>query len=256
VTPETKHTETHTCLVKGVTLKQKSDGSNYYDVQLQFDHDKYPRTIKCWDWKQLESLVSQPNTRHALIFQRDKLKDGKDDDGKWESYWWQVLGLAETVTQEIPRATPTAPATPVPDHRRATATVPQQHIPGADPRQRSIERQVAFKAAVDLALHTLHPGENHDWPDDETLFDWIQMATDRLHSILDREARGPAVQPATHQSTHLPEFCQVHNRPFNFYYDERTMAGQWAHKDQAGQWCRFAQTQAESRAEDTLTLPF
>ena len=156
---------TVTALVKGATLKMGAKGE-YLDIQVLRDGMKYPEIFKCWDSKQLEGLISQPNTRHSLILERGKVKPDKDDDGKWASYWWDCVGEAGIDEEDSNiLAINKAPAS----NLRATTDVPPWSDDPAlhhrnddhhDPCQASIERQCAFQQAVNFVMAS--DPENHN----------------------------------------------------------------------------------------------
>ena len=114
----------------------------------------------------------------------------------------------------------------------ANATAATTARPGAnysDPRQASIERQVAFKAAVDLLIANviqLSPDQHVD----DALYWW----TDRFVGILanrpelDTPFGGPVGDEAP--------YCARHRVSYAWVVNERTGQAAWAHLD-GTHWC-------------------
>ncbi len=88
--------------------------------------------------------------RVTVELKKGKLKDGGDPNDDQKGYWWDFVSIAKGDVQ----ANGHGPG-PSPAHRPQGA--------GGEPRERSIERQVALKAAVEWGIHegasTYHVGQ-------------------------------------------------------------------------------------------------
>ena len=146
----TEHvTRTIQAAIKGKMEKTSNRGA-YLAVQVLRSGMQYPETYNCWDPKQLEHV--QINATATLILHRDNLKTDRQDDGQIGSYWWSIAGVAATAPPEEPIHAPSLREEPQP--------VPQALGAWRDPKSASIERQVALKAAVDLAGFKIAAGKD------------------------------------------------------------------------------------------------
>lgn len=196
---------TITCTVKGVTEKEASNGSPYRDIQVQVDGRQYPEVFKCWDQGQLLNL--KPGSRHAIILERSGTKPGKTDDGQAGSYWWNAVGETELLKQE-PQSAPTPNRGPAPVAGAGNGIA-------TDPRQASIERQVAFKAVIDLLI----AGQvGNDIGEDTRLDEYILHWTNKLQAVIQGTLRLESD----------PLVCEEHTMPCRLVWDK---AGNdvWAH---------------------------
>ena len=133
--------EVISCMILGVMPKINSKGEPYLQFELARDDDQYPKKYSSWNiTPELQAIAKQPNTRQNLLIQRSQLKRDKPDNGKHFNYFWEVLGVGGEV----------AAAPPPP--RTVTSAAAPSLPPGNDPRQESIERQVALKEAVHAAV--------------------------------------------------------------------------------------------------------
>jgi len=130
--------EVISCMILGVMPKINSKGEPYLQFELARDDDQYPKKYSAWNiTPELQAIA--PNTRHNLLIQRSQLKRDKPDNGKHFNYFWEVLGVGGAVV-----AAPPPPQT----ETSAAPSLP----PYDDPKQESIERQVALKEAVHAAV--------------------------------------------------------------------------------------------------------
>ena len=127
-------------MILGVMPKINSKGEDYLQFEVKRDDDDFPKKYAAWTiTPELQAIAKQPNTRQNLLIQRSQLKRDKPDNGKHFNYFWEVLGVGGEV----------AAAPPPP--RTETSAAPSLP-PGNDPKQESIERQVALKEAVHAAV--------------------------------------------------------------------------------------------------------
>lgn len=92
-----------------------------------------------------------PGQEITLSVYPAKKKAEKPDDGAFGSYFWNIDGIVEQGEQSPKPKKPTeTPGKPVPDKK-------WQHSSYPDPTRHSIERQVALKAAVELAHSSSQP---------------------------------------------------------------------------------------------------
>ena len=137
-TPTAPIQEVISCMILGVMPKINSKGEPYLQFELARDDDQYPKKYSAWNiTPELQAIA--PNTRHNLLIQRSQLKRDKPDNGKHFNYFWEVLGVGGAVA-----------AAPPPPRTVTSAAAPS--LPPGDPRQESIERQVALKEAVHAAV--------------------------------------------------------------------------------------------------------
>jgi hypothetical protein len=73
-----------------------------------------------------------------LAIERGRARNGKPDDGEVENYYWNIAGIEENEEFAPRRVAP-------------PATTPAQAV-SVDPTRRSIERQTALKAAVEITV--------------------------------------------------------------------------------------------------------
>jgi hypothetical protein len=132
--------EVMSCMILGVMPKINSKGEDYLQFEVKRDDDDFPKKYAAWTiTPELQAIAKQPNTRQNLLIQRSQLKRDKPDNGKHFNYFWEVLGVGGAV----------APPPPPPRTGTSAAT---PSLPPGDPRQESIERQVALKEAVHAAV--------------------------------------------------------------------------------------------------------
>ena len=127
------------CIIKGVTVKMSTNGNEYLDIEVLHNGLKYPNIYKCWEPEELEHLAHHVNEEWAIILERGRLKDGKENNNDPKNYWWDAVGEDDT----------SAPEAPPPDHSEPVTEV-QRPVPTpsrSDPTRDSIERQVALKEA-------------------------------------------------------------------------------------------------------------
>ena len=148
----TEHvTRTIQAAIKG-KMEKTSPRGLYLAIQVLRTGMQFPETYNCWDPKQLEHV--QINTTATLILHRDNLKADRQDDGQIGSYWWSIAGVADTAPPEEPIHAPSS---------QREEPEPQHPVPPTawrDPKGASIERQVALKAAVDLAGFKIAAGKD------------------------------------------------------------------------------------------------
>ena len=119
------------------TLKEKAEadeGEYKLTVEIPAFKSKYPTIltrVPAADAQQL--TVGQA---YAWLLERGNLKQGKKEGSNFlYDYWWNYKGIGEDTS---------LPAAP-------TGEAPRQYRARTDPTGRSIERQVALKAAVEYA---------------------------------------------------------------------------------------------------------
>ena len=155
--------------IKGKMEKLNNQGA-YLSVQILRDGMRFPESLNCWDPKQLE--YTKLNDVVSLILHCDGKKADKEDDGQDNSYWWSIAGVgdAPATTLADPRsgAAPKPPGpsaaqqhagTGTPEKRETGASTPATWVDQRDPTRASIERQVALKAAVELAGYNITMGK-------------------------------------------------------------------------------------------------
>ena len=163
-------TRTITAVIKG-RMEKTSNRGPYLAVQVLRQGMQFPETFNCWDPKQLEHV--KVNASATLILNRDNLKTDKEDDGQIASYWWSIAGVADEATAEETVSPPEGQAHPsgkgqsrayanMSDPRLREESEPQSPALRRtwDATGASIERQVALKAAVELAGYKIAAGKD------------------------------------------------------------------------------------------------
>lgn len=137
--------EVISCMVLGVMPKVNSKGDDYLQFEVKRDDDDFPKKYSAWTiTPELQALASQPNTRHNLRIKRGQLKREKVDNGMHFNYFWEVVGVSSG-------GPPPVAAQPSRQEGQIEGRSHVQSPSATDPRQVSIERQVALKAAVHAA---------------------------------------------------------------------------------------------------------
>ena len=114
-----------------------------------FVGDGYP--VKFWIDRTEGGAIFQPGA-YPVVLVRGALKDGKDGSLPW-MYRWRITDIPTKRPMDKDPMRAVEGVTPQPTQQSVAAPAQQQ---GIDPRGRSIERQVALKAAVDsLSDHAI-----------------------------------------------------------------------------------------------------
>ena len=141
--------------LKAKTTKEGVKGA-FLELQILRPGMQYPDVVQCFEPKALEHLALGAEV--ALVLQRGNLRKDKADDGAIGSYYWQAVKEAEepaaaSAVAPRPSQGPEAPARP-----SGEAPGPPAKHPVHD-KDTSIERQVALKAAVELAGYQIAKGQ-------------------------------------------------------------------------------------------------
>lgn len=143
-----------TCKLQGLEQVVGSDGKITFRVAVYppwgDGYSKYPvnmfltgpDTDKTAD--ALKGVVS--GTVVSLAIYPSKVKQGKEDSGEFGNYFWNVSGMAGTATADDGILYEEEGEEPDAQARRSPSN---GH---ADPTRRSIERQTALKAAVEISI--------------------------------------------------------------------------------------------------------
>ena len=144
--------------------------NNKPTTQLKIEAwSEYPIVIYGTTPEQQEELPAGSTRR--VVLEAGRLKDGKDPERPY-NWFWNYRGLVGD--QAMPE--PPAPSTP---------QQPTRVVGTVDARQASIERQVAFKEAVSMAMSLRGPTEL-DLEAGASLWDMIWEATNEGERILNR----------------------------------------------------------------------
>jgi len=83
--------------IKGVARKmsQGKDPGTYLEIEIMRPKMQYPSKVQCWDVPQLQHLERHVGSTRTLILRPQRLRNGKSDDGIFDSYWWEAIGEAE-----------------------------------------------------------------------------------------------------------------------------------------------------------------
>ena len=147
-----KETRTIEATIKGIAQEQGKKGP-YASIEVQARGRPYPERFNCWDAEVVTRLsVGQ---QVWLVLQRGAVAQGREDDGKSESYWWRIKDVAQGPAQppkDQGRADNTSPPAEAPEtapRGRGEASSGEPAMPG-DAIQHRIEMGMAFNAAVAL----------------------------------------------------------------------------------------------------------
>jgi hypothetical protein len=134
--------EVISCTLVEASEKISSRGQKYLEfiVERADDDRGYKQKYSAWIiTPELDALSKAPRPQqYNLLIQRGGVKRDKPDNGQKYNYFWDVLSVGGEVAPPPPRTVTSAAAPSLP--------------PGNDPRQESIERQVALKEAVHAAV--------------------------------------------------------------------------------------------------------
>ena len=160
--------ETKTLQAKLLSIGRTPNDSAW---ALQFPKEgksKYPTTLYTQDDEMVEGLLAGQVL--SLHLARGNLKEGKT--GQYDSdYFWDIQGIGHLGD---------APAVVTPSAPREPSNVKAYAKHAADPRQGSIERQVAFKKTVDLIIAgKIVPSEG------QKLYDLILSYTNAFCKVLE-----------------------------------------------------------------------
>lgn len=171
-----------------------------------------------------EAAPHQAGATYNAVIQKGDLKQGKtgewDTDFFWNAVSWEgrtiERGQRQAPAQQAPAAAPQSPVQAqsvsqgrVTYEQPATGTVPiyvEQPAPTGDPRQNSIEAQVALKAAVDLVI--AYPPQAAEGLSTLSAVGTVQNITDIFRRLLAsplEPEQAPEEDPPVPQDTDAPE---------------------------------------------------
>jgi len=157
-------TRTEIATVKEVAPVDGRDGPQW-KILMDVSWSQYP--IAFWldqavvDMPEAESQEKGHSGKYKCTFGRGALKDGKDAAQDYSYKWYiNAWDVDADVPVDMPSYTPAA-------HTNNTPHTPADlAAPGLDPTRMSIERQVAFKGAIELVTSRLiEPGAVGVWTD-------------------------------------------------------------------------------------------
>jgi len=157
-------TRTEIATVKEVAPVDGRDGPQW-KILMDVSWSQFP--IPFWldqavvDMPEAESQEKGHSGKYKCTFGRGALKDGKDAAQDYSYKWYiNAWDVDADVPVDMPSYTPAAHTNNTPHTPANTAA------PGIDPTRMSIERQVAFKGAIQLVTSQLiEPGAVGVWTD-------------------------------------------------------------------------------------------
>ena len=154
-----QHMRTEIATVTEVSAVEGRNGPQW-KVTMDVSWSQYPAFF----WlDQAVVDMPNPNEQHKCTFGRGALKDGKDAAYDYNYKWYiNAWDVDESVPVDGPSYNPPAPYVGAGgEHAHTNGTQPPP-----DMRAVSIERQVAFKGAIELVTSRfIEPGEVGKWTD-------------------------------------------------------------------------------------------
>ena len=177
--------------VEKVTAAEDRQGRPQWELSVRWEWTPASNQWgeRIWVYQQICPSVINMGAHNVLV-ERGTVKTNRDGvayDGSYDWMWhwklteWEGKGdtanMADDISPQLAAETP-APA-PAPAPAPSTPSTIQP-LKGMDDRGLSIIRQVAFKAAVDVAILSLQP----DTSDPTILEDYVSRRTDTFMSII------------------------------------------------------------------------